>query len=191
VTDVSFVRQIAEYHRNRLLDRNKKVNDPTFSSGAAWAVHALDRVIAACNGEADPVALGLKQKPPSVDEQGVLFVAEVGETRSCTRCARKAHAHMLSDSGEGLKRQKLCQNCLRWAIDEGFIEQPERKYRTRDELLDEWLPLCQQGYTRDQAAERLGMKPTSFRRAHERARAAGDPRALLDHKQREWRALNK
>lgn len=188
MTDVSFVRQIAEHHRTKLLDRDSKVNDPTFSSGVAWAIHALDKIVRACDGETDPIELGLKEKLPSMAVQEALFRAEVSAIRRCVRCARRAYAQMQGNSGKGLRRSRLCGECLRWAVDNGHIREPVRNFHTRDELMDEWVMLCGEGYTRVQAAERLGMKPKSFIRAHERARAAGDPRALLDVSQRQWRA---
>lgn len=53
---------------------------------------------------------------------------------------------------------------------------PTRVWR-RDELLDEWVYLRSWGVSREDAARRLGMNQASFKRALERAKAAGDPRA--------------
>jgi hypothetical protein len=49
---------------------------------------------------------------------------------------------------------------------------------SRDELMGEWDLLRSEGYTRRNAAERLGLKWETFDRAYFRARSAGDPRAV-------------
>ncbi|MGH3598920.1 MAG: hypothetical protein ACRDQH_01365 [Pseudonocardiaceae bacterium] len=53
----------------------------------------------------------------------------------------------------------------------------ERRTRSRDDLLDDYVLLREQGCSWPQCAERLGMSYPSFARALLRARAAGDPRA--------------
>jgi hypothetical protein len=71
MNDVEFVKLLAQHHRQNLLDQTHKINDGGFSSGASWAVHALDRIIMACDGERDPEVLGLIPKappPPPVQE---------------------------------------------------------------------------------------------------------------------------
>lgn len=134
---IVFVRQLAVEHRKKLLDRVKKINDGAFSSGAAWSLHAIDRIILACDGETDPVKLGLVDKPPTSIVQPPLF------------------------------------------------DMPEVEKFTRDEMLNKWQCLCDQGFTRKQAATQLRMKYSSFSRALQRARKAGDPRAVLDHQERQ------
>lgn len=183
--EIGFVREVAEHHRQKILDRNGKVNDPLFSSGSAWAVHALDRVIRACNGESDPEALGLAVGPSRQAIQEALFITEVRQDRKCVRCGERAHLRTRGSQG---RKHKMCKECITWAIDAGHIEKVERKFYNRDELLDEWIILCREGHTRQQAGERLKMNPRSFCRALERARKDGDPRAVLDWRQREWRA---
>lgn len=139
MNDIAFVRQLAVEHRKKLLDRVKKINDGAFSSGASWSLHALDRIILACDGETDPVKLGLVEKPRTPVEQPPLF--------------------SVADDDQG-------------------------KY-TRDELLTEWKRLCEQGFTRKQAAMELRVKYDSFNRALQRARKAKDPRAVRDHLERQ------
>lgn len=71
----------------------------------------------------------------------------------------------------------LCNSCHARERYHGRLADHPRSTRSRDELLEEWELLRGQGHTRVQAAERLGMSPSAFERALQRARAAGDPRA--------------
>jgi len=88
-----------------------------------------------------------------------------------------------STLGDGSSRHSihagrgLCVSCHGKASHLGQLENYPRRTWSRDELLDEWELLRGEGHTRVQAAERLGMNPTAFERALQRARAAGDPRA--------------
>lgn len=71
----------------------------------------------------------------------------------------------------------LCGRC--WTkLDEDERLDHEPTTRHRDDVLDDWLVLREEGHTKAQAAERLGMTFEAFDRAFHRARAAGDPRAL-------------
>lgn len=70
----------------------------------------------------------------------------------------------------------LCSRCWSAARTAGDLVDFERNTRTRDEVLDEWVLLRGEGYTRAQAAERIGMTFAAFDRAYWRAVAAGDPR---------------
>lgn len=191
--DVSFVRQLAVHHRDKLLERNKRVNDPVFASGASWSVYALDRIIMACDGDTDPIKLGLEGKPPSsVAVQEALFglTDAKGVECRCVRCGCSILPPAPGRSAAVIHRGRgLCQPCYRSVDREGRLSEYEKKFRSRDEILEEWVILCRQGYTRRQAAERLLMKPESFVRALQRARKDGDPRALLDHVQRALRNI--
>jgi hypothetical protein len=71
-----------------------------------------------------------------------------------------------------------CTAC-RAHTDRGAVvaDYPRRTWR-RDDLLEEWAMLRSSGSTRDEAADRLGMTLTAFDRALQRARAAGDERAV-------------
>jgi hypothetical protein len=58
------VRAVVEYHRAELIAKSLELrDDPRCVSGLAWGVRALDRVLRACDGETDPVALGLVAAP--------------------------------------------------------------------------------------------------------------------------------
>ncbi len=68
------VRQVAVHHRAALIALSHELrDDPRFASGAAWSVRALDRVLLACDGETDPVRLGLAAAPPEPVAQVGLF----------------------------------------------------------------------------------------------------------------------
>lgn len=65
------VRQVAEHHRQELLDRAAALaEDHRFTSGCTWSVRALDRVLLALAGETDPVKLGLTRPEPVADPAG-------------------------------------------------------------------------------------------------------------------------
>jgi hypothetical protein len=80
----------------------------------------------------------------------------------------------------------LCHACYTWAERNGTLIDHPRSTWSRDDLLDTYAIL------RDQhqdvrwpmqrirlIAPRMGLRPESLRRALERARAAGDPRAAV------------
>lgn len=71
----------------------------------------------------------------------------------------------------------LCTTCRHHARVNGTIGEFERINRSRDDVLDDWVVLRRQGYSRRQAAERIGMRFAALDRAIQRARRAGDPRA--------------
>ena len=73
--DVELARRVAEHHRAELLARTRELaDDPRFTSGAAWSVRALDRVLLVLDGETDPVKLGLERAPDLESaDQGGLF----------------------------------------------------------------------------------------------------------------------
>jgi hypothetical protein len=82
----------------------------------------------------------------------------------------------------------LCWFCYRAATKNGELFDYPRSTRSRDEVLDEWEMLRGEGYTRRQAAERIGMTFEAFDRALYRARSAGDPRAVWSTTAvQEWR----
>ncbi|MDN5933184.1 MAG: hypothetical protein L0I24_19315 [Pseudonocardia sp.] len=71
----------------------------------------------------------------------------------------------------------LCTVCLQAARKIGGHVDYPRRTRTRDELLDDWALVRDEGSTYAQFAQRLGMSTSAVLRALTRARAAGDPRA--------------
>lgn len=77
------------------------------------------------------------------------------------------------DEGRG-----LCRGCWRDRAAADTLDEVERTKRTRDDLMADWEILRGRGLTKRQAADRLGMTFSAFDRALQRARAAGDPRAL-------------
>jgi hypothetical protein len=54
----------------------------------------------------------------------------------------------------------------------------QRKFRTRDEVLDDWVILRNRGYTIREAAANMKMKHSALEQALVRARKDGDARAL-------------
>jgi hypothetical protein len=75
--------------------------------------------------------------------------------------------------------RNLCRPCWsrRWYV--GTLDDVERIKFTRDELMAEWEILRGEGYSKRQAAERMGISFERFDRAFHRAKAAGDPRAFV------------
>lgn len=72
----------------------------------------------------------------------------------------------------------LCARCYRKAQQDGSLVDRPRLLRHRDEVLEDWPRLRAEGYTKRQAAERLGMSFSALDRMLSRARSAGDPRAV-------------
>lgn len=99
-----------------------------------------------------------------------------GQTGRCTRCAQPTYprpAGLRFIEGRG-----LCDLCYPRAHRHGVLVDYERTKRTRDEVMDYWELLRSEGYSKRQAAARIGMSLEAFDRAFHRARRAGDPRAL-------------
>lgn len=70
------VRSVAQTQREQLLDRSRKLSDdPRVVTGLSWGIAALDRVLKACDGVTDPVALGLEERAPETAGQDDLFAA--------------------------------------------------------------------------------------------------------------------
>jgi transposase-like protein len=94
---------------------------------------------------------------------------------SCgTSMVPRSSAATRVDTHEG---RGLCPPCYRQAHYSGRLDEYPRRSWSRDELMGEWDLLRSDGYTRRNAAERLGLKWETFDRAYWRARSAGDPRA--------------
>ena len=85
----------------------------------------------------------------------------------CARCHRR-RPH---------KARGLCNACANTAFQNGSLHDYPRTTWSRDDLLDEWDMLRTEGYAVRQAADRLGISLSAFRKALERARRDGDPRA--------------
>ncbi len=72
--DPAVVQLIAAHHRAALIALSHEwKGDPNGCAGLAWGLRALDRVLLACDGETDPVKLGLAAAPPEPIEQAGLF----------------------------------------------------------------------------------------------------------------------
>lgn len=87
------------------------------------------------------------------------------------------------------KGRGLCWSCHdhRWYV--GTLDEVERLTFSRDELMTEWEILRGEGYTKREAAARIGISLERFDRAFHRAKAAGDPRAyVLGTAPAPWRA---
>ena len=97
----------------------------------------------------------------------------------CTCCGTPTVPSSNRASGAAVHAGRgLCNACHKRADYHGRLADHPRSTWSRDEVLSEWELLRGEGHTRVQAAERLGMTPAAFERALQRARAAGDPRAL-------------
>lgn len=73
----------------------------------------------------------------------------------------------------------LCEGCYERKWRSGRLADFPAQLRPRAEVMEEWELLRSEGYTKRQAAERLGMTFAAFDRAFHRARKAGDPRAYV------------
>lgn len=71
----------------------------------------------------------------------------------------------------------LCTRCAPACRRDGTLLDYPRRTRSRDDLLDDWAILREQGITYSQFAERVDMSTSALQRALTRARADGDPRA--------------
>lgn len=101
---------------------------------------------------------------------------------SCLECTTPLCPNKSRPTPRGARRHAgrgLCTPCHRRAKRTDRLADFERSLRTRDELLDEWDRLRTDGVGRAQAAQRMGMTPAAFERHLYRARAVGDPRAVL------------
>lgn len=74
------------------------------------------------------------------------------------------------------KARGLCGNCYFRMRYHGESVDWFRRWRTRDEFLDDYLMLRGQGFDDGQIAERMGMTRGGVYIAVYRARVAGDPR---------------
>lgn len=93
-------------------------------------------------------------------------------------CAKCGHRPRHRDRGTPQIIRGLCPACYWPARSNGTVADWPRSTRSRDDVLDDWVILRAQGYTRRRAAERLGMTLAAFDGAIYRARRDGDPRAL-------------
>lgn len=80
----------------------------------------------------------------------------------CARCDRPGTTY----------RRRLCKPCWRVVLAAGVLDEvyPLRALWPADLLLGEWEFLAAEGYTRAQAAERLGVRKNSLDQAILRAR---------------------
>lgn len=99
------------------------------------------------------------------------------ERPRCARCHYPMHPNR-SFPGRYRCPRDLCNFCYKAASRTGEVIDFERTRRTRDELMHDWAMLRDEGYSKRQAAARLGMSLAAFDRAFHRARRAGDPRAV-------------
>lgn len=91
---------------------------------------------------------------------------------NCLRCERAMVRNAKLDHPPGARvhgGRGLCDSCYHFGRVKGFLADFERPSLPAEDLVEEWLILREQGHTRAQAAERLGMKKRSFDTALERA----------------------
>jgi len=98
--------------------------------------------------------------------------------RICRGCDRPMTTHLTDELPRYHRGRGLCNFCHEGARRRGELVDHERLNRTRDEFLDEWQTLCSEGHTLRQIAERLGMTVAAVDQALNRARTAGDRRAV-------------
>lgn len=102
--------------------------------------------------------------------------------RPCARCGKyvlpnNKRTRVGIANGELMNARGLCTTCYSNEEYHGRLQNWERTTRSRDELLDDYVILRQQGYTWRNCARKLDMEYPAFERAMLRARAAGDDRA--------------
>lgn len=99
---------------------------------------------------------------------------------NCNECRRAIHPRSSDAAREDAHDGRgLCSSCYKRADYHGQLIDHPRRTRTRDEVLEEWDWLRRAGVPWQHAHERLGMTAGAFQRAYYRARAAGDPRAVV------------
>ena len=93
--------------------------------------------------------------------------------RNCRRCDHLIYpyswmyAYEWSNLGRG-----LCGSCYHSLTPDQRLDYP-RLSRSSGELVEEWEMLRSEGYTKRQAADRLGMTYEAFERAYHRAKKTG------------------
>ena len=85
-----------------------------------------------------------------------------GRLITCGRCQRDRRNH-----GRG-----LCSACYSWATRRGLLDTYARDTRDRLHTYAEWLELQAQGYTRQHAADRLGITLHALEQAITRTQRA-------------------
>lgn len=99
----------------------------------------------------------------------------------CAECGRPVRrGHSRKDEVPGTLRmigRGLCCACYRRAQREGTLDDYERTFRPREEMLEDWELLRSDGYTVANAAPRMGMTCAALEKALRRAERDGDPRA--------------
>lgn len=99
----------------------------------------------------------------------------------CARCAVRMRPHR-SPSAPGAWAEVhagrgLCARCYHRVRHLGQLADYPTLVRSRDDLLEDYVVLRDEGLSWRACAQRLGMRYPSFETAMCRARAAGDPRA--------------
>jgi hypothetical protein len=102
-----------------------------------------------------------------VDVPAPPLTRERPNTKFCARC----------DRARIIRVRGMCRLCYDVTRNNGTVIDFAPILRPRDEVMHEWDLLRGEGYTKRQAAERLGMTWEAFDRTFHRARRAGDPRA--------------
>ena len=101
--------------------------------------------------------------------------------RTCGGCGYTMSTYPNDESPRYHQGRGLCNFCRSGVLKRGTLADHERRTRTRDEVMAEWELLRDEGLSKAQAAERLGMAFKTFETAYTRARRAGDLRALPAH----------
>lgn len=96
----------------------------------------------------------------------------------CGRCGHRMSIRPSTHVTRYHQGRGLCNFCYVAAARRGTLIDHERRTRTRDEVMAEWESLRAEGYSKAQAATRIGMTYDAFDTAFTRARRAGDARAL-------------
>lgn len=84
-----------------------------------------------------------------------------------TECVDCGHTRWHSGRG-------LCGSCWHRHDRNGTLENFPRVTRDRAEILEDWAFLSREGYTRAEAARRMGITKKCLEKAIERARRAGE-----------------
>lgn len=99
--------------------------------------------------------------------------------KRCVRCTQLIYpASRVPPHRSRHQARCLCGPCYDHCRRAGTLADYRPVTYSRDELMDEWEVLRLHGYSKRQAAERLGMSFAAFDRAFHRARKDDDPRAV-------------
>lgn len=119
--------------------------------------------------------VGVRKNRPKTLEEVPIYRCETCKREICSRYFRKRFPE-LEERCITMARRDACATCYEKARENGTFV---RVSRSAEEVLEDWEFLRDDGVSVAQAAERMGMKLSTLKRALERARAKGDPRGSL------------